>query len=669
MTEYGQILDFNSALTQTQAWRRSTINVDALRARIAVRAREFVEWLFPCAVIHRSGRYAVIGDVSGCPGESLQIELSGEKAGYWRDWAAPGQEGKDLIGLYIASLGYDRSRDFQRALEEIAAEFLGNSPARASTCQVTQRIRERARSHVGKARPRIDERPPPSATFTYYGYDGRVIGLVRRHDYDEQDPKTGKPRKTFSVWDPQAGKAQAPAPRPLYRIPEIARASHVVFVEGEMKADALASCSIEATCVMFGANAPLAKVDWSPIAGRLVTVWPDADEAGEAFASRVIPVLQALNCRVARVTPPPGVPAKWDAADCVAEGRDPHELINTAIPVRSGESPAKPKITILDIDELGSMPPPAWLVDGVITVGGLSVLWGRSGDLKSFVALDIAMCTSTGTEWHGRAAQHGLVVFVAAEGASGLGSRAHGWRSTKGKQLSKPKFKLVPHSVALTSEELDQLIAAILELEERPVLIIIDTLARTFGIGDENKQCDMNAYVSAADRLRTSTGAHVMIVHHSGVHEDKRERGSNVLRGAADTVIKIKRKDDKLQIINQPPEGKQKDAEEFATITLRTQKVRYGTDAAAESSTLILMLDDDPVAPSGTDDAKPGGAAETAILDALAVDGDWRSMTWLAARIGKDRKTVARAANNLVLKELLLKQDGPPQSWKIIDAK
>jgi RecA-family ATPase len=119
--------------------------------------------------------------------------------------------------------------------------------------------------------------------------------------------------------------------------------------------------------------------------------------------------------------------------------------------------------------------------------------------------------------------------------------------------LPAPLFKLIPHSVALTSDDLDAMVTAILALEAKPVLIVIDTLARTFGAGDENKQADMNAYVSAADRLREATGANVMIVHHSGVHEDRRERGSNVLRGAADTVIKVSRKDNKLDIINQGP--------------------------------------------------------------------------------------------------------------------
>src|SRR6185437_14532422 len=104
--------------------------------------------------------------------------------------------------------------------------------------------------------------------------------------------------------------------------------------------------------------------------------------------------------------------------------------------------------------------------------------------------------------WHGKAVKHGLVVYVAAEGSHGLGRRAIGWRRTRGRDLAAPQFKLIPHSVALTSDDLDAIVEAILKLEARPVLIVIDTLARTFGAGDENKQADMNAYVSAADKLR-----------------------------------------------------------------------------------------------------------------------------------------------------------------------
>src|SRR4051812_6662088 len=106
--------------------------------------------------------------------------------------------------------------------------------------------------------------------------------------------------------------------------------------------------------------------------------------------------------------------------------------------------------------------------------------------------------------------QGGLVLYLAAEGSHGLCRRAIGWRRTKGKQLPKPRFKLIPHAIALTGDDFAPLVSAILALEERPVLIIIDTLARTFGAGDENRQADMNAYVGAADRIREATGANVM---------------------------------------------------------------------------------------------------------------------------------------------------------------
>jgi hypothetical protein len=139
-----------------------------------------------------------------------------------------------------------------------------------------------------------------------------------------------------------------------------------------------------------------------------------------------------------------------------------------------------------------------------------------------------------------------------------------------------------------------------------------------------------------------------------------------VLRGAADTVIKISRKDDKLQIINRAPEGKQKDADEFATIKLRAQKVSYIAETA-ERSTLVLMVDDDPIAQPARHENKPGGPAEAAVLAALRQTEDWRGVTWLAAQTGKDNKTVARAAVNLTAKGLLVKKEGPPQSWRVCD--
>jgi hypothetical protein len=70
--------------------------------------------------------------------------------------------------------------------------------------------------------------------------------------------------------------------------------------------------------------------------------------------------------------------------------------------------------------------------------------------------------------WHGKATKQGLVVYVAAEGSHGLGRRAIGWRRTRGRDLPTPLFKLIPHSVALTSDDLDAMVTAILQLEAKP---------------------------------------------------------------------------------------------------------------------------------------------------------------------------------------------------------
>jgi len=45
--------------------------------------------------------------------------------------------------------------------------------------------------------------------------------------------------------------------------------------------------------------------DWTPLAGKNVIVWPDADEPGRAYAAEVIKILDGLplTCRVKMIDP------------------------------------------------------------------------------------------------------------------------------------------------------------------------------------------------------------------------------------------------------------------------------------------------------------------------------------------------------------------------------
>lgn len=659
------VIDLNDALPMhlvQENLRRREVDAEDVKARITAAAPEFVQWLFSGRALIRRGE-ARIGDVQGNPGGSLSIALTGAKAGLWHDHNT-GQKG-DLITLYQEYMGYLGGANFRLAVKEIAAEFLRDPvEVRRGFEQRTaeQRIEEKKAKLGTQPRAEHVELGPPVGVWKYLDHDGNVLASVERYEPDgTPESKTFRPYHFRTEDGVRRWAMGAPAVRPLYRLNRIAFASTVVLCEGEKAAEALVHVGIEATTAMQGAKAPIDKTDWSPLRGKTVVVWPDNDTPGREYGKAVSSHLQGMGCRVLIVQIPAGARAKWDAADAVAEGFDAQALIDGAV---LQAAPEKPRIRILDIDDLEDLPPPTWQVDQLIPQGGLVVVWGRSGDLKSWLVNDICMRIATGTPWFGRETRQGLVLYVAAEGAYGFGSRVRAWRRFRGDGIPKPQFKLIPHSVALTGEDLEHLTAAILSLATReamPALIVLDTLARTFGVGDENKQADMNAYVAAADKLREATGATVLIVHHSGVGDGQRERGSSVLRGAADTMLKVSRDGDRLTVVNRSPEGKQKDAEEADDIRLRVQKVAY-EHAGTEHTTLLLMEDDDPLPPAEAgvrgDAEVKFGPVEQAVLGALRKANGPLGLNRILAMSGQKKNSVGYALRSLVEKGAVVRGPG-----------
>jgi hypothetical protein len=77
-----------------------------------------------------------------------------------------------------------------------------------------------------------------------------------------------------------------------------------------------------------------------------------------------------------------------------------------------------------------------------------------------------------------------------------------------------------------------------------PKLIIIDTLARCFGDGDENKAQDMGRFIMGLDRWHQETGANILLVHHAGWGKTDHMRGTSSLRAGGDNNIKIEWNED-----------------------------------------------------------------------------------------------------------------------------
>src|SRR5215469_9398423 len=63
------------------------------------------------------------------------------------------------------------------------------------------------------------------------------------------------------------------------------------------------------------------KADWSPLRGRDVVIWPDADLAGDEYAEGMSKCAAEVEAKsIAVVSTPDAVKEGWDAADALAEG-------------------------------------------------------------------------------------------------------------------------------------------------------------------------------------------------------------------------------------------------------------------------------------------------------------------------------------------------------------
>jgi hypothetical protein len=222
------------------------------------------------------------------------------------------------------------------------------------------------------------------------------------------------------------------------------------------------------------------------------------------------------------------------------------------------------------------------IVEDCLTAGGASVVYGESNSGKTTLLLDLAFRMPDGLPWLGKRVEKGAVIYVACEGAGSVRRRLNAFRKHHGCDVV--AFGLVPCALNLMdpSVELEHLIelvnAKAKEIAVPVQLVIVDTVARAMAGANENASEDMSRLVSAGDRIREETGAHVLWVHHSGKDTAKGARGHSSLRGAVDTEIEVTAEESekihKLEITKQrdlPSKGERLQAR-FLPIELGTNQ-------------------------------------------------------------------------------------------------
>jgi hypothetical protein len=242
------------------------------------------------------------------------------------------------------------------------------------------------------------------------------------------------------------------------------------------------------------------------------------------------------------------------------------------------------------------------LIKGLLMAGSAMVIFGLPGSAKSFLAVDMGTHVASEREWFSRRVTGGGVVYIAAEGQAGLRARLEASRLTHGFQDI--PFALIPVAVDLLDPTADTAkVRTVLDHLAATwngiVLVIIDTLAATFGGGDENGS-DMAAYVANVERLCAPYGCARIIVAHAPLNSDaKRPRGHGSLWGAADTVLHVTGDRDaparRIHVL------KQKDDDPGPDILFKLKQVEIGTDEDGDpvTSCVIEQTDLDVVAAPG----------------------------------------------------------------------
>jgi hypothetical protein len=204
----------------------------------------------------------------------------------------------------------------------------------------------------------------------------------------------------------------------------------------------------------------------------------------------------------------------------------------------------RPKFRLTSVADLLQEPTPTeQLIRDFLPPEGLAFVIGPPAGGKSLTVLDWACCIALGIDWHGHAVKHGPVVIIAGEGHHGMSRRLKAWAIDRDRDLAAAPIAVSDTGAQLVeSSSLDEVTEAIDGFREQhgdPALIVVDTLHRNFGPGDENSAQDVGTFVHHLDKLRTRYKCLVLTVHHSGHGAADRGRGSSAIRASADVEFLV----------------------------------------------------------------------------------------------------------------------------------
>ncbi len=262
---------------------------------------------------------------------SFSINLS---TGRWADFST-GDKGGDLISLYA----YLKVIGYGQAIRELA-DLLGikYGPGRQPKPMPKKQGKKNSVNDQDPWRvivpiPPTAPPPPeshiklgtPSMGWKYLNERGELVGYVVRFE-----TKNGKTTRPLTYWqNTETDECKWhwktwPLPRFLFGLHRLAQNPQfpVLVVEGEKTACAAQTIFPHHVAITSPNGSKSAKkADWTPLCGREIFIWPDADEPGKQYARDAAAMAYRAGVpKVYLVNVPADFPKGWDLADDPPEG-------------------------------------------------------------------------------------------------------------------------------------------------------------------------------------------------------------------------------------------------------------------------------------------------------------------------------------------------------------
>ncbi len=407
---------------------------------------------------------------------------------------------------------------------------------------------------------------------------------------------------------PGAGKKLnlpgAPMAGASFTVGEVVPGTPVALCEGIGQAWACWQATGNAAVVCFGwgnVGKVAADLRQREPAARLI-LCPDTGKEESAAE-----IAQALQCAVAYM--PQGEETNFDANDLAQ--RDGHDVLAGLLEDAREPAPPGLPLSVAFADELPeTFTPPDELVEGVLTAGDGSVLYGDSNSGKTFFVIDMAAAVARGVRWMGRNTEPGLVVYLAAESPASVRGRLQAYQRHHGVRV--PNFAIVQSPIDLFDGDADTeaVIAVVRQLErqrgQKVRLIVGDTLARLSAGANENAGQDMGLVVRRFDRIRSACNAHFLLIHHSGKAAANGARGWSGIRAAVDTEIEV----------TDSPTGRCAEITKQRDLSTKGERIGFRLDAVtlgttkwgAAATSCVVVPADAPDKPQGKRLSEVGGA-------------------------------------------------------------